>query len=186
MTSRRMRAALAVSLLLHALLLLWFRTRPEVLVAIAPPPPSSAIEMEVHEVTRPPTTRSLPIASPKRAMARVTPETPPPPSEPPRQVSLLPRADAIELPEPEAARGRTVHNLPGEILDGGALLPMQERQGRARVDGFLLDELATARVTSGLVNPYFHALRREIEAGLIHPPEIFRANASPDERLKTW
>jgi hypothetical protein len=183
----RIGVALVVSLVLHALLLLWLRTRPEVAAVVAPPLASNAIEIEVHQVTRRVSPSSPPVAAPRPAAIRMTPAPAPvPATDPPRQVTLLPRPDAIALPEPEAARGHTVHNVPEEILDGGALLAMQERQGRARVDGFLHDELATARVTSGLVNPYFHALRRELEAGLVRPPEIFRANDSPDERLKSW
>lgn len=195
---RRWRWALLGSVLLHLGLALWLWRRPGLVIrppSVATAEPVEVLLLEAAPPVAPvaPAPARPPVAPPARRRPRVTslpaPAVPAQPDPvPPREDgaplarSLVPSGDVVPI-IPEPGRGHTVYNVP---VDREAELAATGEAVRRRVQGWAEDELATARVTSGLLPPYFSELRRELTAGLVNPPAIFDAKAENTEQLKAW
>lgn len=209
---KRLRLALLCSVLLHVVMLWGLKRLPEPEVVALPPPPEAQAELVWLESEPEPQAPDAPEALPARPREVVKREPAPVPPqqreggaasgemipyepepeqrsskvEPPREYTLVPRGEIVTVPNPEGPRGHTVHNVPGEVPSAEELYALKSEQGRKRVQAWAEGDLASARVTSGLVNPYFHSLRRELTAALVKPPEIFDPNQTNPERLKDW
>jgi hypothetical protein len=72
--------------------------------------------------------------------------------------------------EEPPSRGRTITNLPGEAPDPQAVAEYQAEEARARVEGWIADTLATARVDRGATTPYFRQLQLSFSEQLVDPP----------------
>jgi hypothetical protein len=192
---RPLSLAVTVSVLLHAALLLFAVMRP------VPPTPlkqeSRPLELTWLDVAPkqpeprpdiapPPTPKPQP---PRRAPKPAElPAAPSPPSTedtprdevvsaapwvgPPGRPSdqLLPRVDVLP-PVMEASRGHTLFN-DGTVPDPRIAHEEEAAHVAAIVDGWARDELAQARVESGLVDPYFVELRRAIGSQVARSPDF--------------
>jgi hypothetical protein len=97
----------------------------------------------------------------------------------PRALKLLPDPTPFITagPEqPEDSRGRTIRNRPEDLPDPAAVAAYEAEQAKARVDGWMRDELATLRVENGLVDSYFGDMRHSLEKHAGHPPPFHEGN----------
>lgn len=199
--------ALALSVLLHAVLLLIAVTRP------TPPAPAKQetrplvwIDVEPEKPDLPPNVappkpapKPKPTPTPKLTRKpdeapvapsqRLTDETPRkevssaptvaphagPPNRPPSN-HLLPGINVLN-PVMEPSHGHTITN-DGTVPDPRAVRAEEEANVAIIVDGWAKDELATARVESGLVDPYFVDLRRNIATQVAKSPDFTELGAA--------
>ncbi|MBI3182587.1 MAG: TonB C-terminal domain-containing protein [Myxococcales bacterium] len=70
----------------------------------------------------------------------------------------------------DSGRGRTIRNDPSERPDPEALAAYDAERAKAKVDGWLADELAAHLVEVGLVDGYFQQLRHGLEQQAAPPP----------------
>ena len=110
------------------------------------------------------------------------------PADGPRALAAPPTGTALEraglsLPAPEAAHGRTVH--PGDLPTAEKLRAEEAAHVTLVVETQVRDELAKARVEGGLVDPYYHELRRQLSRTLVDAPDF--TDAKEGRNLpKTW
>ncbi len=72
--------------------------------------------------------------------------------------------------EEPPSRGRTLHNLPGELPDEEAVAAYQAEEAKARVEGWASDTLAAARARNGAPAPYYRQLQVAFSEQLVEPP----------------
>lgn len=195
---RTMSLAVAVSVLLHAGLLLIAVTRP---APPAPPtheqkpleltwidvepkkpeqrpaPPKAEPRPQPPKLARKPEVQ--PPVTPSQRLADETPRkevasapTAAPHAGPPGRPSdrLLPGVNVLN-PVMEESHGHTLFN-DGTVPDPRIARAEEEANVTAIVDGWAKDELALARVESGLVDPYFVDLRRTIGSQIARSPDF--------------
>lgn len=205
--SRRLRWAVALSVVVHAAFVFWWQSTSRAPTAESEQP--VAVELNFlpepdaprHEIVRIP---DAPRQPPKQRRAVAPPNpirsnsieaveeslgegvTAAAPAENsargdgPRAVTLVPREVVPRVEEPP--RGRTVHNRPGELPDPAAVLAYEGEVVKNRVDGWVQTTLARTRVENGVVSYYFHDLRKRLELKTDNPPpfvEPFGLNSLP-------
>lgn len=213
---RRLKWALVLSLVLHAVLLVVWRRAGPVKPAVRGPEPSTAVELEI--VQAPPVVSEEPAIAPspvvkaparaKRSPAPAPVVTAPAPLAPPtvaegapdpqpsspRSAFLVPRESAVKLPVPEEqeSKGKTTHNRPEELPDPAAVLAYEAEVVQKRVDGWVHRTLAKSRVDNGVISYYFHDLRHRLEKVTEEPPpfiEPFGLKSLPEhgkQAVSAW
>jgi hypothetical protein len=107
------------------------------------------------------------------------------PSDLPRAAPLGPSAALGEQTVEQGARGsRTwgslTRNEPGFGPDRQAVLDAERTAVKGRVDGWLADDLATARVKGGIVDDYFGAMKRRLEETVDKPESVLSGDFVKD------
>jgi hypothetical protein len=126
--------------------------------AFAAPSPSTAVGGRRESPPGP--GAGLAAARPEEALTGDSPFA----TVPPRGLQLFPPS---VIPDASTIRrGQTL--TPAGVLDPSERLAAAAARGRERVDGWVRGELASARVTSGLVDPLVLALGEALEAELGH------------------
>ncbi len=99
--------------------------------------------------------------------------------------SLTPGYGAMDgiLPTPEGPHGHTLH--PGDLPSPEEQRAEEEARVGELVEGGAQSLLAEARVKSGLVDPYFGDLRRQLAKSIESAPDFTDA-ADPKNLPKTW
>jgi hypothetical protein len=70
----------------------------------------------------------------------------------------------------DTGTGRTIRNDPSELPDPAAVAAYNAERARARVGGWISDDLAEIRVANGAVDGYFQDVRRKLEQAAAKPP----------------
>jgi hypothetical protein len=209
MQRRRLLAAIALSLALHALLLLWLlRARPESakvapieLTLIEPPPPVPAPPRPAVPVVVPP---PPPVPTPKtvhgpkhsnpggQAVAKTEPGAAghgepsagaaPIAKDAPREVELPRGYDAsVHVPG-----GQTILNHGPESAEQRAEREKAaQAEAESKVREWAQAELGRARVRDGALEPYFVALKHALEDNAQHAPP-FSTTSVVSEFVNNW
>lgn len=200
MKLNRFAIAIGASLTMHAAWLLWLRyhggrtteapaepVRIEVSISEAAPeapgeprqtPDRSAVQTPAR-VRRGSDSKVSKAAPSGRGQER-GPERPPAPGagpDSPRALTLLPdthtwRGMDQPVPAPEPG-GRTTRPGDEPELDpsaAAAVAAVAADNLKRRVDGWIDDEMATRRVTTGVVDSYFSSMRKALQDGAQNPP----------------
>ena len=182
MLRSRLTHALLLSVLVHATLFVWLKTRPA--PPVSTPQPAAELTLKWVDVVAPqePVTPTQPAPAgakkplPAKATASAAASTG---AEPGRPFVDVPRAETAPKPfslVPSltmAPGGDFTVEAHGETLrpddprfSPEALRADAEKRVTARVTGMVEDELASARAERGLPHPYFSGLRSAGKSGL--------------------
>ncbi|HLL54591.1 MAG TPA: TonB C-terminal domain-containing protein [Myxococcaceae bacterium] len=155
--------------------------RPPPAPAPVAPRPDEALAQGADREPAPAPTSSAPMTPAPSAVASapVSEEKRGSGPDSPRALKLLPDPAPFIATGPEQpgdSRGRTIRNRPEELPDPAAVAAYEAEQAKARIDGWMRDELATLRVENGLVDSYFGDMRHSLEKHAGHPPPFHEGN----------
>jgi hypothetical protein len=201
MRSRNLQIAVGASLALHLALLFWLsRAEPLAKPAAWVAPAQVVVELELASGSGPSSSVSgSPAAAPAaKAVApparkrRVKPPSAPKGGGGPGADAPLAAVARGGVPVPSVdlfgpgtqlgpgGTGHLLRNGDGEEPDPRAVAEMQAEEAGRRVQGFVLDELAAARVRGGIVDPYFRRMTEALRAGTANPPKFTQGNFVSD------
>lgn len=200
---QRLLAGFAASLLAHAVVLLWVfhqdERRPVTVTAPEPirwvwlePPPESQAPGKL-EISKPSQggsskRRSAKPGKPSAPKAEVHAEQDVPRQAPGNTLSIVPRLELSPAQPDEPPHGWTVRNEPGALPGPDERMAEEAARVASRVEGFARDDLARARVESGLVDPYFGDFRRRFSNELANP-SLYENPSAPElaqQLARSW
>lgn len=162
--------------------------------------PKSSGSLAQAPATKPaaPAPKRLASAPPSERAPAAKPATPatpeahapstPPVASAPRELHLLPNPAPFLAQGPSAgeeSHGHTTHNSPDELPDPQAVAEVQAQEAKRKVDGWIGDELASARVENGLVDSYFSDMHRELQKQTEKLPVEKEGNIV-QQMVKSW